>query len=75
MNNWKTTLFGVIAAIATALSNYNGSNNWQGYVAAAAIAAFGFISKDFNTHSTVAQTQEATVKETDDAIAAANSTK
>jgi hypothetical protein len=75
VNNWKTTLFGVIAAAATALSNYSGANNWQGYMAAAAMAAFGFIAKDYNTHSTSAQVQTATKEATAAAIASANTVK
>lgn len=72
MNNWKTTLAGLIGAVAYALANYTGRNDWQGYVGAAAIAALGFMSKDFNTHSTVAQTQTATIQSNDAALKAAN---
>ena len=73
--NWKTTAAGLIAAIAYALANYTGRNDWQGYVGAAAIAALGFLSKDFNTHSTETQVQVATIQAKDDALAAANATK
>jgi hypothetical protein len=62
MRNWKTTLAGAVAAVAYALANYNGNNTWQGYVGATALAAFGFLSKDYDTHSTVAQTQTATIE-------------
>ena len=55
MVNWKTTLCGLIAGVATALANYTGPNNWQGYVSAAALVALGIIAKDFNvTGGTVA---------------------
>ena len=72
MNNWKTTLAGLIGAVAYGLANYTGRNDWQGYVGAAAIAALGFMSKDFNTHSTKAQTQTATEQANDAALKAAN---
>lgn len=76
MNNWKTTAAGLVAAIAYALANYTGRNDWQGYVGAAAIAAMGFLAKDFDTHSTSVQvataTSQASAAATDAALAAAN---
>ena len=72
MKNWKTTLAGLIGALAFALQNYNGANTWQGYLGAFAVAAAGFLAKDFDTHSTVEQTQTATIEAVDSAIAAVN---
>jgi hypothetical protein len=48
MKNWKTTLCGVALAAIVAVQNYNGQNNWQGYLGAVLIAAIGALSKDFN---------------------------
>lgn len=48
MQNWKTTIFGVIAGAALALGNYGGPNTWQGYLAAAAVAALGVLAQDFD---------------------------
>ena len=72
MTNWKTTLAGVIGALAVAFANYSGPNTWQGYVASLVPAVLGFLAKDFDTHSTVAQTQAATVAVNTAAIEAAN---
>lgn len=72
MKNWKTTLAGLIGALAFALQNYNGANTWQGYLGAFAVAAAGFLAKDFDTRSTVEQTQTATIEAVDSAIAAVN---
>jgi hypothetical protein len=60
MKNWKTTLVGLIGALAMAAANYSGVNTWQGYVACLTPVALGFLAKDFNTHSTVAQVENAT---------------
>jgi hypothetical protein len=73
--NWKTSLAGIVCAVAYALANYTGRNDWQGYLGAAAIAALGVLSKDFDAHSTVAQTQTATKEENDALLAATNSVK
>ena len=75
MKNWKTTLAGLIGALAFALQNYNGANTWQGYLGAFAVAAAGFLAKDFDTHSTETQVQTATAVAQADAVAAANSAK
>ena len=72
MKNWKTSLAGLIGALAFALQNYNGANTWQGYLGAFAVATAGFLAKDFDTHSTVEQTQTATIEAADSAIAAVN---
>ena len=75
MNNWKTTLAGLLVAIGYALQNYNGANSWQGYATALAFAALGALAKDFDTHSTHTQVQTATNQAQAAAIDAANSTK
>ena len=75
MQNWKTTLAGLISALLMAAANYAGPKTWQGYVACLAPIALGFLAKDFDTHSTVAQTQTATNQAQAAAIDAANSTK
>lgn len=72
MNNWKTTAVGCALAIFQALSTYQGSKSWWGYGIAVGLAAFGFLAKDFNTHSTETQVQVATVQANDAAIAAVN---
>ena len=75
MNSWKTTLAGLIGALAMAAANYSGENTWQGYVACLVPVALGFLAKDYNTHSTATQVETATVKANTDALNAANSTK
>lgn len=60
MKNWKTTTAGLLVALAYGLQNYNGANTWQGYAVCFFLAAGGFFSKDYNTHSTEAQVQTAT---------------
>jgi hypothetical protein len=72
MNNWKTTLAGVATALIMAAANYSGPNTWQGYLACLGPIAIGALAKDFNTHSTVAQTQTATIQANDAALKAAN---
>lgn len=47
MKNWKTTICGLLLAVIPAIEGYQGSD-WKGYVAATLVAAFGFLSKDFN---------------------------
>jgi hypothetical protein len=50
MKNWKTSLLGIIIAVCTALQPLvlNEGLKWYNFVLAAAIAAFGFIAKDFD---------------------------
>lgn len=48
MQHWKTTLCGLAIAAITAVQTYNGHNGWQGYAGAALVAAFGFLTKDFD---------------------------
>jgi hypothetical protein len=64
MKNWKTTLAGVVGALAMALANYTGPNTWQGYVASLFPVVLGALAKDFDTHSTQAQVQTATFEST-----------
>lgn len=47
LTHWKTTVCGLVIAGAQAIQAYSG-HDWKGYVQAAAIAAFGFLAKDFN---------------------------
>lgn len=65
MQNWKTSLAGLIGTLAMAFANYSGQNTWQGYVTCLVPVALGVLAKDFDTHSTVAQTQNATLIQTD----------
>ncbi|HUD75082.1 MAG TPA: hypothetical protein VMQ76_08415 [Terracidiphilus sp.] len=60
--NWKTSLIGAIGALLMAAANYSGEHTWQGYVACLVPVALGLFAKDFDAHSTVAQTQTATIE-------------
>jgi hypothetical protein len=60
LTNWKTTVAGLLGAIAMALANYSGANTWQGYLACIFPVILGTLAKDFDTHSTAAQVQTAT---------------
>ena len=71
MNNWKTTAVGCGLAIFQALNTYQGSKSWWGYGIAVGLAAFGVLAKDFNTHSTQTQVNDATVEAHDAAQATA----
>ncbi len=62
MENWKTSLAGLIGALAMAAANYSGEKTWQGYVACLVPIVLGVLAKDFDTHSTVEQTQTATTE-------------
>jgi len=79
MQNWKTTLAGLIGTLAMAAANYSGPNTWQGYVACLVPVALGFLAKDYNTHSTETQvivaTKQADAKIDAAALNAANSVK
>ena len=48
---------------------------WQGYVACLVPLALGLYAKDFDTHSTMEQTQTASKEATAAAIASANTVK
>jgi hypothetical protein len=61
MTSWKTTVVGCGLAIFQCLNTYQGSKSWWGYGIAVGLAAFGFLAKDFDTHSTEAQVQTATI--------------
>ena len=52
MKSWKTTAIGAAIAALYAIQNYQGANNPKGYVMAALLAAFGFLSKDFDKSHT-----------------------
>jgi hypothetical protein len=75
MKNWKTSLIGAIGSLLMVAANYSGPKTWQGYVACLVPVALGLYAKDFDTHSTVAQTQTATKEATVAAIASANTGK
>jgi len=51
MKNWKTTLTGIIGAIAVAIVPYLKSGNfeWKDLIIPAVIAALGFLTKDYDT--------------------------
>lgn len=50
MKNWKTTLVGLLIAVLIAIQPIieTGEAKWTAVILAAAIAAFGFIAKDFD---------------------------
>jgi hypothetical protein len=48
MQNWKTTVFGALAAVFFALQNYQGANTWLGYAGAIAVVLVGVLAKDFD---------------------------
>ena len=52
MKNWKTSLAGLIGALAMAAANYSGEKTWQGYIACLVPIVLGVLAKDFDTHST-----------------------
>ena len=47
LTNWKTSLCGLVAAIAIALQSSDWSN-WKTLLTAAAVAGIGFVAKDHN---------------------------
>ena len=58
MKNWKTSLCGCLAAVMIAIAPIlqTGQFDWKALIIAALVAAFGFLSKDFNvTGGTVRQ--------------------
>lgn len=58
MKNWKTTLFGCLAAVVIAIQPILaiGKVDWTNLIIAALIAAFSFFAKDANvTGGTVQQ--------------------
>jgi len=58
MKNWKTTLFGCLAAVMIAVTPLiqTGDIDWKAVVIAALVAAFSFVAKDSNvTGGTVSQ--------------------
>ena len=58
MKNWKTSLCGCLAAVMIAIAPILQTSqvDWKALIIAALVAAFGFLSKDFNvTGGTVQQ--------------------
>ena len=58
MKNWKTTLFGCLAAIMIAVAPLiqTGQIDWKAVIVAALVAGLGFVAKDSNvTGGTVQQ--------------------
>ncbi len=53
MKSWKTTLVGLIGAIAIAIQPYleTGAFDSKALISAAVVAAFGVLTKDFNVSS------------------------
>jgi hypothetical protein len=72
MQNWKTTVAGLLTALIMAAANYSGPNTWQGYLACLGPVALGVLAKDFDTHSTQTQVSVATKQANDASIAAIN---
>lgn len=67
MQNWKTTVFGLIAAVAAYVvanpaqfSKYPWIGTVAGIIMAAGIGGVGLAAKDSTTHSTATQVSEAT---------------
>jgi hypothetical protein len=59
MQNWLTTLLGILAGALTAASNYASPHpTWQGYVGAALVAAIGIAARDFNVTLTANEMQQ-----------------
>jgi hypothetical protein len=75
MQNWKTTVAGLLTALIMAAANYSGPNTWQGYLACLGPIALGVLAKDFDTHSTQTQVSVATKQANDASIAAINAIK
>lgn len=71
MENWKTTLGGILAAIGIAGSQVPAvpeKYRWPFAVAGAVgVALVGATAKDFTTHSTVKEVQKATVEKIEEA--------
>lgn len=69
MNNWKTTIGGIISAIGLAGSSVPGVPEEYRWIfavlSAAGIILMGATAKDFNTHSTVAEVERATATKKD----------
>lgn len=68
MKSWKTTVIGLIGAIATALFPLikTGSVDPQTLVSAAALAILGFFAKDWNATGTGSTPQSTTTTVTKD---------
>lgn len=69
MKSWKTTVFGLIAAVAgyvatnpTAFAKWPWVGTVAGIIMAAGIGSMGLASKDSDVHSTSAEVSTATVQ-------------
>jgi hypothetical protein len=65
MENWKTTLGGLLLAVGTAALGAPIPEKWRwapGVVSAIGGALLGMTAKDFNVHSTQKEVQAATVE-------------
>lgn len=70
MENWKTTLGGILLAIGTAALGAPIPETYRwipGVVSSIGGALLGLAAKDFNTHSTAEEVQKATVEKLDEA--------
>lgn len=68
MKNWKTSLFGLLAAVAGFIAmhpqytaHWPVINDIAGYVMAGGMAGIGLASKDSTTHSTREEVQDASI--------------
>lgn len=75
MTNWKTTVCGLVAALAAyVVANPGQFAKWPwaatmaGIVLASGIAGVGVTAKDSTTHSTVAEVQDSTIKKETDIV-------
>jgi hypothetical protein len=48
MQNWKTTVAGLVTGGLLAWANYSGPNTRQGYISAIGLAVIGILAKDFD---------------------------
>jgi hypothetical protein len=63
MNNWKTTLGGLLVALGMARSSIPAKYQWIAELAGVAGGALvGMTAKDFDNHSTVQEVEKATVE-------------
>ncbi len=65
MENWKTTLGGILLAVGAAALGAPIPEQYKwipGVVSAIGGGLLGFTAKDFNTHSTVKEVETATVE-------------
>jgi hypothetical protein len=67
MKNWKTTVVGLVAAVAGFIAlhpmytaRWPFVNDLAGYIMAGGLAGMGILAKDSTTHSTAAEVQKST---------------